>query len=63
MKLGNAIKMARKNRKLTQTDLGNLVGVSPQSISYYEKGKKTGNLFNLKKICDALDISLDKILS
>ena len=38
-RIGDIIRKARKNKKITQTQLGAEIGVGVQVISDYEKGK------------------------
>lgn len=61
--MGERIFKRRKNLKLTQEQLAERIGVSTQMISNLELGKKAIRPENLIKICDALDVSADYILT
>lgn len=63
IKLGKKLQTARKNKNLNQKDIANLLELTPQSISCYEKGTKAINVFNLKKICKLLDLKIDEVLA
>lgn len=48
--LPERIRRARLDAGLSQTDLGNAIGLSDKSISAYEKGRATPPLSKLKRI-------------
>lgn len=48
--IGEKIWEVRKNKKLTQTQFGDLLGARQQSIVKWEKGKSIPNMETLKKI-------------
>ena len=50
MIIGEKIWEVRKNKKLTQTQFGDLLGARQQSIVKWEKGKSIPNMETLKKI-------------
>lgn len=52
--LGKAIKQARKDRNLTQEQLGELVGVQKAQISKIENSIKNARFETLLKVFDAL---------
>lgn len=54
------IRERRKKLDLTGEKLGELVGVSKQTISKYENGSVNINNITLMKICDVLDIDLNE---
>jgi len=56
--IGSLIRAQRRAKGLTQTDLGNAVGVSFQSLQAYEKGVYRVPGTRLEKIANALDMSL-----
>lgn len=58
LKLGYKIKYERLKRKLSQEDLAELVGLSPQSISTLESGRSNLKFTNLYNIAKALDLNL-----
>lgn len=60
--MGNRIAQRRKELHLTQEELSEMIGVSSQTISCIELGKKAARPENLAKICSELDVSADYIL-
>lgn len=52
--LGNAIKQARKERNLTQEELGTLVGVQKAQICKIENSVKNARFETILKVFDAL---------
>ena len=52
--LGQAIKQARKERHLTQEELGDLVGVKKAQISKIENSVKNARFDTILKVFDAL---------
>lgn len=52
--LGNAIKQARKERNLTQEQLGKLVGVQKAQISKIENSVKNARFDTILKVFEAL---------
>ncbi len=59
--LGSKIKSARLEKGLTQEDLSKIIGVTPESISYYEAGKKRPSFEKIKNICRVLSIDINLI--
>lgn len=62
VKIGMRILDRRKQMNLTQDALAELAGVTSQTISNAELGKKAMRPENIIKICAALDISTDYLL-
>lgn len=60
--MGSRIAQRRKELHLTQEELSELMGVSSQTISCIELGKKAVRPENLARLCTELDISSDYIL-
>lgn len=56
--LGLAVKQARKDRNLTQEQLGEIVGVQKAQISKIENSVKSTKLETLLKIFDALKVKV-----
>ena len=52
--IGEMIKNVRKERNLTQEELGQLVGVQKAQISKLEKGSKNVTIATILKVFDAL---------
>jgi len=57
--LGAIIKMLRKQRKLTQAQLGKNAGVKQGQISTIEKGAEGVRLSTLFKVLSALDCEIN----
>lgn len=57
------IKLAklRKERKLTQEELGELLGINGKSVSKWERGITRPNVENILKICVLFRISSDEL--
>jgi transcriptional regulator with XRE-family HTH domain len=59
---GNRLMNLRKVNGLSQEDLGNLVGVSRQTVSKWESNQTTPEMDKLVSISDVFHISLDELL-
>jgi len=55
----NKLKAARKEKKLSQEQLGKKIGKSDATISYIETGKKSPRMSTLQAICEALEIEIN----
>ena len=62
LEMGKRIATRRKEMKMTQEALAEKVGVSLQTISCVELGKKAIRPYNLIRLCSILDTSTDYIL-
>lgn len=60
--VGEQIIIFRKEKKLTQIELAEMVGKDRQYLYKIEKGKVTPNITTLAIIAKALNISLSKLL-
>lgn len=56
MTIGDRIKAAREKAQMTQSELGNRIGVSGVAIMRYEKNQRQPRLEQLQRIADALGI-------
>lgn len=56
---GNRVYEARKKAKMNQTELAQAVGVSQNSISGWESGRRIPCIYNAKNLAKALNVSLD----
>ena len=56
--VGQKIKSRRLELKKTQSWLAKKIGVTFQQVQKYEKGSNGTNLFNLKQMADALQVSV-----
>ncbi len=57
------LKRARKQKKLTQQELSDKVGIKRSAYAYYEVCKSEPNLEVLKKIADELEVTVDYLLT
>lgn len=55
------IKKYRKEKKMTQKELGQKVGVSTAAVSNWETGSNSIDIDSLFKVCDALDIPISQM--
>lgn len=62
LEMGKRIAARRKELKMTQESLAEKVGVSLQTISCVELGKKAIRPYNLVRLCAVLETSTDYIL-
>ena len=62
-KIGNYIKLKRKNKKITQEQLSEKLGVSNKAVSNWENGKNMPDLSLFKPLCEILDISINELIS
>lgn len=60
--LGHAIKQARQERKLTQEQLGKLVGVQKSQISKIENSAKNARFETILKVFDALGAKVNFVV-
>lgn len=63
IKLGKRISDIRKEKGLTQVQLGDKCDIEKPNMNRIEKGGTNPTILTLKKICKELDISLDELLS
>lgn len=62
MNVGNNITKFRKEKKLTQEELANLINVSPKTISSYENNRNLPNIETLILLSEVLEVSIDEII-
>lgn len=62
-KIGKFISECRKNKKMTQSELAEKLGVSDRAISNWETGKNMPDLSLFKSLCEELDITINDLLS
>jgi transcriptional regulator with XRE-family HTH domain len=61
-RIGVALRAARTQRQLSQSDLAHLAGVSPSAISQAERGKRGLSLETLLELTGKLNMSVDELL-
>jgi len=57
--IGKNIKLFRKERKMTQSELADLLFVSPQMVSRYENNIASPDIATVAKICSIFHVSMD----
>ena len=62
IQIGEQVRIAREQAKMTQEMLAEKIEVSPQYISDLERGVVGIALTTLKKLCNVLGVSSDQIL-
>ena len=63
MSLGERIKERRQALKITQQELAQSLGMTPQHISAIEQGKWAPSLTLLPKLAEELGVSIDYLVS
>lgn len=58
----NTLRKLRKERKLTQQQVADAIGLGMQAYSYYEKGDRQPSPETLCKLADFFGVSVDEIL-
>jgi transcriptional regulator with XRE-family HTH domain len=53
---------AREARGMSQSDLASKTGLQPAAISHFETGQRSPSFENLRKLADALSLSVDYLL-
>ena len=61
--VGNQIALLRKNKGLTQAELGDRLGISFQAVSKWERGETLPDTAILLDLAEVLETSVDCILS
>lgn len=59
MIFSDRLKTLRKEKKLTQKELAEQIGIKQNSYSDWENGKTEPSFENLIKLADLLEVSLD----
>ena len=62
-RIGKFIAKCRKDKKMTQQELAEKLGVTDKSIGNWENGRNMPDLSLFKPLCDELDISINELLS
>ncbi len=63
MSLGQRIRIKRQSLKITQQELAQAIGMTPQHISAIEQDKWSPSLAILPKLAEVLGVSTDYLLS
>lgn len=59
---GNNLKSLRKENKLSQAKLAEMIGVTQQCVSEWEKSNMEPTLSNLWTLSDIFEISIDELV-
>ena len=62
-KIGKFIAECRKNKKLTQSELAEKLGVTDKSIGNWENGRNMPDLSLFKPLCDELGITINELIN
>jgi transcriptional regulator with XRE-family HTH domain len=62
MTFSERLKEARRIRDITQAELGKASGIDTSQIAHIEVGNRKPSLDNLRKLCEALNVSADYLL-
>lgn len=63
IKIGKLITKKRLEKKLTQSELGNLLGVTDKSVSKWERGINIPDIALMTPLSEILDLTINEILS
>lgn len=62
-RIGKFIATCRKEKKITQSELAEILGVTDRSVSNWETGKNMPDLSLFKPLCEILGITINELLS
>ena len=62
-RIGKFIAQCRKDKKMTQSELAEKLGVTDKSIGNWENGRNMPDLSLFKPLCDELGITINELLS
>lgn len=62
MKFEEKLVILRKERKLSQEQLAEKLGVSRQAVSRWEAGETTPDMLNILGLCDIFEVSADYLM-
>ena len=63
MDIGDKIKKIRREKNLTQKELAQKLGTSPQNLAQYENGKRNPKLKTIRQLADALNVPLYELVT
>ncbi len=61
--MGRCIRTFRKQRKLTQAELAESVGISTSFMGHIERGTRIASLETMLKLSETLEVSLDALVA
>jgi len=59
---GERLRRIREEKRLSQSELAEKSGFQPSAISHFESGRRAPSFDNLKKLADALAVTIDFLL-
>ena len=62
LELGRNIRFERSQKGLTQKQLAQRIGATKASICLYGHGRRAPNAYNLARIAEVLDVSIDMLV-
>ena len=62
MSFGSNLERIRKDKKISQAKLGEVLGLTQQMVSSYEKDLSSPNIEVLTKIADHFNVSIDALI-
>jgi len=62
MDIGKRIKKLRKNSKLSQQELADIIKIKKTTLDFWERGVKIPRIRNAIKIADYFKVSMDYLL-
>jgi transcriptional regulator with XRE-family HTH domain len=62
IKLGAALKAARKRKGMTQEQVANRLNVTKMAISHWERGDRSMYAADLLRFCDAVGADVNEII-
>lgn len=60
--IGNFISQLRKDKKMTQSELGDKLGVTNKRVSRWENGNYLPDISTMQLLCAEFDISINEFL-
>ena len=63
IEIGRFISHLRRERKLTQKEIADKLGVTYQAVSKWERGENLPDVLTLKKLADIYEVSVDYIIN
>ena len=58
----NRLRELRKEFNMSLNDIGNILHITRQAVSYWELGKKEPNIKTLIKLADYFNVSIDYLV-
>jgi len=62
MKFSDRLKTLRQEKKASQKELSDLIGVTPRAWRFYESGDREPNITNLIALADFFNVSIDYLV-